>query len=82
MDKSLELQQSILHDVASLFGNTDALNKLHKYLNKLKREEKQEMSKAEKKEILDDIRDGLREMKLVKKGKSTSRPLASLLKEL
>lgn len=45
-------------------------------------EEKEEMTTAEKEEILDDIRDGLRELKLVREGKLRSRPVEELLNEL
>lgn len=82
MDKSLELQQSILRDVASLLGNTDALKKLHKYLNKLKKEETSKMSKAEKEEILDDIRDGLREAKMAREKKITLQSAQDFLNEI
>lgn len=82
MDKSLELQQSILRDVTSLFGNTDALKKLHKYLNKLKKEETSKMSKAEKEEILDDIRDGLREAKMAREKKITLQSAQDFLNEI
>ena len=43
---------------------------------------KEEMSAKEKEEILDDIRDGLRELKLTKQGKLKSRPVEELLNEL
>ena len=84
---TVQLQQSILHDVASLFDNTDAMKKLQKYLRKLKEKEiakdvKEEMTTAEKEEILDDIREGLRELKLVKEGKLKARPVEELLNEL
>lgn len=45
-------------------------------------EEKEEMTTAEKEEILDDIRDGLRKLKLVREGKLRSRPVEELLNEL
>ena len=60
------------------------MKKLQKVLQRLKKEKaaKEEMSAAEKEEILNDIRDGLRELKLVREGKLKSRPIEELLNEL
>lgn len=84
---TVQLQQSILHDVASLFDNTDAMKKLQKYLRKLKEKEiakdvKEEMTTAEKEEILDDIREGLRELKLAQEGKIQLQSAEDFLHEL
>lgn len=43
---------------------------------------KEEISAAEKEEILNDIREGLQELKLMKEGKLQSRPVEELLNEL
>lgn len=82
MDKSIALQQSVMEDVVSLMGDNEAMKKLQKYLRKLISENKKEMSKSEKAEVLDDIRQGLIEVRLVKKGKLNSRPVEELLNEL
>lgn len=82
MDKSIALQQSVMQDVVSLMGDNEAMKKLQKYLRKLISENKKEMSKSEKAEVLDDIRQGLIEVRLVKKGKLNSRPVEELLNEL
>ena len=82
MDKTITLQQSVMQDVVSLMDNNDAMKKLKKYLSKLIDENKKEMSKAEKAEILEDIRQGLIEVKLVKEGKLKSHPVEELLNEL
>lgn len=84
MSKTIQLQQSILQDVASLLDDNDALKKLQKFLQQLKSEktEKEEMSANEKEEILNDIRDGLRDLKHMKLGKIKSRPVTELLNEL
>lgn len=63
MDKTITLQQSVMQDVVSLMDDGDAMKKLKKYLRKLINERDEEMSKAEKKEILDDIRQGLIEVR-------------------
>ena len=62
MSNTIQLQQSVLQDVASLLDDNEAMKKLQKYLRRLKNERvaKEEMSAKEKEEILDDIRDGLR----------------------
>ena len=61
-----------------------AIQLQQKVLQRLKKEKaaKEEMSAAEKEEILNDIRDGLRELKLVREGKLKSRPIEELLNEL
>jgi hypothetical protein len=86
MSKSVQLQQSVLQGVASLLDDNEALKKLQKYIQHLKSEkivvEEEEMSASEKEEILDDIREGLRELKLVRQGKLKSRPVEELLNEI
>jgi coenzyme F420-reducing hydrogenase delta subunit len=86
MSKSVQLQQSVLQGVASLLDDNEALKKLQKYIQHLKSEktvvEEKEMSASEKEEILDDIREGLRELKLVRQGKLKSRPVEELLNEI
>ena len=84
MNKAIQLQQSVLQDVAYLLDDNEAMKKLQKVLQRLKKEKaaKEEMSAAEKEEILNDIRDGLRELKLVREGKLKSRPIEDLLNEL
>ena len=69
MSNTIQLQQSVLQDVASLLDDNEAMKKLQKYLQRLKSERmaKEEMSAKEKEEILDDIRDGLREFKAARK---------------
>lgn len=82
MDETIKLQQSVMQDVVSLMDDNDAMRKLKKYLRKLISESEKEMSKAEKEEILDSIRQGLVEVRLVKEGKLKSRPVEELLNEL
>ena len=84
MNKAIQLQQSVLQDVAYLLDDNESMKKLQKVLQRLKKEKaaKEEMSAAEKEEILNDIRDGLRELKLVREGKLKSRPIEELLNEL
>lgn len=81
MNSAMSLQQSVLMDVASLMNDNKAMKKLRAVLDELKRaDDKEEF--ISKEEILDDIRDGLVELKLVKQGKLKSRPLAELINEL
>lgn len=82
MDDTINLQQSVMQDVVSLMDNNDAMMKLKKYLRKLISENEREMSKAEKDEVLNSIRQGLIEVRLVKEGKLKSRPVEELLNEL
>lgn len=59
------------------------MKKLQKYIRRLKSEKEAEnvMTEDDKAEILNDIREGLRELKLMKQGKQKSRPVEELLNE-
>ena len=85
--KTIQLQQTVLQEVVSLMDNEKAMQKLQRFLNKLKQKEEanakaEEMTAAEKEEILNDIREGLRELKLAREGKLKPRPIEELLHEL
>jgi len=82
MSDTVTLQQSVMQDVVSLMNDNDAMKRLKKYLRRLISEKEEEMSMAEKEEILDDIRQGIVEVRLVKEGKLKSRPVEELLNEL
>lgn len=82
MDDTMTLRQSVMQDVVSLMDDNDAMRKLKRYLGKLISENEKEMSRAEKEEVLDSIRQGLIEVRLVKEGKLKSRPVEELLNEL
>lgn len=84
MSKAIQLHQSILQDVAYLLDDNEAMKKLQKFLQHLKSEKavKEEMSAAEKEEILNDIREGLRELKLAREGKIKMQTIEELLDEL
>ena len=70
MGKTMQLEQSVLQDVISLLDNKSALKKLQSYIQVLKKEEsEEEMTAREKEEIMDDIREGLIEVKLSQAGK-------------
>lgn len=79
-----QLQQTVLRDVADLLDNQDAMQKLQRFLNKLKRENtvQEEMTAEKKEEILNDIRDGLRELKLAREGKLKLESAREFLNEL
>ena len=81
---TIQLQKTVLQEVVALLDNQEAMRKLQEFLASLKKEEaaEPEMSAAEKEEILDDIREGLRELKLAREGKIKSRPIEELLHEL
>lgn len=82
MDETLSLQQSVMQDVVSLMGDNDAMRKLQTFLKKLKREQAEELSKAEKKGIMDDLREAFKELKAVKEGKMKSKTLEESIHEL
>ncbi len=84
MSKAIQLQQSVLQDVVSMLDDSDAMKKLHKFLQRLKKDKAVEldMTAAEKEEILGDIRDGLRELKLAREGKIELQTVEEFLHEL
>lgn len=79
---TIQLQQAVLQDVVSLMGDTEAMKKLQKVLQRLKNEKaaKEEMNADE--EALNNIKKGLCELKLMKQGKLKSRPVEELLNEI
>ncbi len=82
---TISLQQSVIKEVASLFDNEDALRKVLTFVKKVKRAgkaESQELTPAEKKEVMDDLREAFKELKLIKEGKLQSRPVEELYNEL
>lgn len=81
---TIQLQQSVLQDVASLMGDTEAMKKLQKMLQRLKKEKaaKEATVADDKAEVMNDIREGLHELKLMKQGKLKSRPVEELLSEI
>lgn len=82
MSKTISLQQSVMKDVVSLMNDTDAMMKLKSFIKDLKKEKHKELSKAEKQEVLNDLREAFKELKDVKEGKKGSRPVEELLYEL
>lgn len=84
---TIQLQQTVLQEVVSLMDNEKAMQKLQRFLNKLKQKEEanakaEEMTAAEKEEILNDIREGLRELKLAREGKIKLQSAREFLHEL
>jgi len=81
---SIQLQQSVLQDVVSLMDDHETMKKLQKYLHHLKSEKEAEekMSAAEKQEILNDIREGLCEVKAAREGKVKLQTAREFLDEI
>lgn len=75
MNNTISLEQSVIKEVAALFGDREALKQMLSLARKLKKEKKTKVAQAEendcisKEEILDDLREGLREVKLANQGK-------------
>lgn len=80
----MQLQQSVLQDVISLLDDNEAMKKLQKYISRLRseKEAQESMSAKEKQEVLEDVKEGLRELKLMKQGKLKSRPIEELFNEV
>jgi len=72
--------------VVSLFGNEEALKKLRSLAKSLKKAAKKDdsnvMTAADKKRILADIKQGLIEVEMVKRGEIQARSMEELLQEL
>lgn len=84
MNKAVLLQQSILQDVAFLLDDNEAMKKLQAFLQRLKEEKKtkEHVALSDKEVVLGEIRDGFKELKLMKEGKLKGRPVKELLDEL
>lgn len=87
MNNTMRLEQSVIMDVVSLMGNDSAMKRLRSVLDELTgknggKTETKEMTEDDKAEILNDIKEGLREMRMVKQGKLKSRPIKELINEL
>lgn len=87
MNNTMRLEQSVIMDVVSLMGNDSAMKRLRSVLDELTgknggKAETKEMTEDDKAEILNDIKEGLREMRMVKQGKLKSRPIKELINEL
>lgn len=81
---TMQLQQSVLQDVISLLDDNEAMKKLQKYISRLRseKEAQESMSAKEKQEMLDYVKEGLRELKLMKQGKLKSRSIEELFNEV
>lgn len=81
---TMQLQQSVLQDVVALLDDNESMKKLHKFLQHLKGEKQAEgeMTAKEKEEILDDIREGLKEIKAAREGKIKLQSAREFLDEI
>lgn len=82
---TLELKQSVLQEIASL-STAKAMKKLRQYVRTLKEEEAAEKQikrkEAYKKELKEDLREALHELKLAQEGKIKLMSLDELIDEL
>lgn len=71
MSGTISLQQSMMREVISLFGDEEAMKKVINSVRKIKKEcvATEELTSKEKKAVLSDIREGLKEVELAKQGK-------------
>lgn len=89
MNNTTTLEQSVIKEVASLFGDIDALKQMLSLARKLKREKRTkviEQADADdcisKEEIIDDLREAFIELKKVERGQAVARPVEALINEL
>ncbi len=82
MSKTISLQQSVMQDVVSLMNDNAAMKKLQTFLKDLKKEKKKEADTISKEEVLYDLKEAFDELKLVKEGEISRRPVKELLNEL
>lgn len=68
MSKTISLQQSVMQDVVSLMNDNAAMKKLQTFLKELKKEKKKEVDTISKEEVLDDLREAFKEVKLAREG--------------
>lgn len=89
MSNTISLEQSVIKEVASLFGDSDALKQVLSFARKLKKEKKaketvlaEESDCISKEEILDDLREAFIELRKVERGQAVARPVEALIDEL
>ena len=89
MNNTTTLEQSVIKEVASLFGDIDALKQMLSLARKLKREKKTKViertdadNSISKEEIIDDLREAFIELKKVERGQAVARPVEALINEL
>lgn len=82
MSKTISLLQSVMQDIVSLMNDNAAMKKLQTFLKDLKKEKKKEADTISKEEVLYDLKEAFDELKLVKEGEISSRPVKELLNEL
>lgn len=82
MDNTMDLKQSVLQDVVSLLNNEEAMKKLQKYIKRLKNEAAGIPTSRNKDEILNDIREGLREVDAAREGKIELQTAEDFIHEL
>lgn len=82
---TMEIRTSILRDMASLLENDEAMLKLQRYIRSLKREMKTERGITKqlyKKELQEDLREALGELKDVREGRAQLKSMKDLYAEL
>lgn len=81
---TLQLQQSVLQGIASLLDDQVSMEKILQCIRQLQSEKEagEEMTPEEKEEILNDIREGLRELKAAREGKIKLQSVEEFLDEL
>ncbi|MBP3510523.1 MAG: hypothetical protein J6K19_00580 [Prevotella sp.] len=85
MNNTMNLEQSVIKEVATLFGNEDALRQVLSFTKKLKRVMKEKTGEKEyisKAEVMDDLREAFIELKKVEQGLAVARPVEELVNEL
>ncbi len=85
MNSTMNLEQSVIKEVATLFGNEEALRQVLSFTKKLKRVMKEKTSEKEhisKAEVMDDLREAFIELKKVEQGLAVARPVEELVNEL
>lgn len=85
MENSMQLQQTVLHDIIQLLDDTDAMKQILEFVHKLKAEKgikAESMSLQEKEKILTDIKEGLAEVKNARKNGVKLQTVEDFINEL
>lgn len=89
LNSTLTLEEYAVQEVRSLNGNESSLKKIISLVKKLKKNgtkaapaDDSVMTPEDKKQILAEIKDGLIEAEMVKRGMIESRPISELINEL
>jgi len=86
MESLAQLQKTVMQGIAEMMCDKEKMESLKAYIDELQQEDfaddSEMMSEEEQEQLMEDIRQGLREVKLMREGKMEKHYLRELIDEL